>query len=78
MAVGIAIRDDVGIIHWAPFSTRRDRTIETGRAITRELRKTGKPKLILSCERQTSRINQIKRISTRVASVTCIACIVAM
>lgn len=77
MMVGIAVRDDAGITHWAPFSNKGGKASDAGRIITRELQKIGKPKLILMCEWNYSapRINQVKRVSTRVASVTCMTCI---
>lgn len=78
MAVGIAVRDDVGITHWAPYSARRDRISDSGRNIVRELRKAGKPRLSLACEGwkcPNPRVNQVKRVSTLITSVTCMACI---
>lgn len=81
MAVGIAIRDDVGITHWAPYSEKHGATNDSGRNIVREFQKTSRPKLSLACEgwkSPNSTINQIKRVSTRVASVTCMACITRM
>lgn len=78
MTVGIAIRDDVGITHWAPYSNRSERAVYTGQSIARELRKTGKPRLLLACEGYNRCINQVRRVSTLVSSVTCMACILRM
>lgn len=78
MAIGIAVRDDVGVTHWAPYTEKGGRSNDSGRNIVRELQKTGKPNLTLACEgwnRMAQRINQVRRVSTRVASVTCMACI---
>lgn len=78
MAVGIAVRDAVGITHWAPYSEKHGKANDSGRNIVRELQKTGRPKLGLACEiwnPMNPRISQIKRVSTRVTSVTCMACI---
>lgn len=78
MAVGIAIRDDVGITHWAPYSSKSDRAVYTGQSIARELRKTSKPRLMLACEGYNQRINQVRRVSTLISSVTCMTCILRM
>lgn len=81
MAVGIAICDDVGVTHWAPYSEKQGKANDSGRNIVRELQKTGKPKLSLACEGwkcPNPQVHQAKRVSTRVASVTCMACITRM
>lgn len=81
MMVGIAIRDDAGVTHWAPYSSKSERAICTGQNITRELRRTSKPKLSLACEGYNSpntRVNQVRRVSTLVSSVTCMTCILRM
>lgn len=80
MTVGIAVRDDAGITHWAPFSNKGGKGSDAGRHIVREMQKANKPKLFLTCEGwdNPQRINQVKRVSTRVASVTCMTCIVRM
>jgi hypothetical protein len=46
VTVGIAVRDDLGITHWAPFSNKGGRASDAGRNITRELRRAGKPALV--------------------------------
>lgn len=81
MTVGIAVRDDAGITHWAPFSSKNDRAMDTGRKIVQELRRISKPALILTCEGwdcPARHVNQVKRVSTRVTSVTCMTCIIRM
>ena len=80
MTVGIAVRDDAGITHWAPFSNKGSKSSDAGRSIVREMQRTDKPELILTCEGwdNPQRINQVKRVSTRIASVTCMTCIVWM
>lgn len=78
MAVGIAIRDDVGITHWAPYSEKGGKGSDIGRRIVRELQRAGRPKLALACEGYNSpatHVNQVRRVSTLVSSVTCMACI---
>ena len=78
MAVGIAIRDDIGITQWAPYSEKGG---NAGRQIIRQLQMAAKPKLALACEgwnNPTPRVRQIKRVSTRISSVTCMACILRM
>ncbi len=72
MAIGIAVRDNVGITHWARYSEKG------GKAIVRELRKISIPNLTLACEgwhNRVPRVNQVRRVSTLVSSVTCMACI---
>ena len=81
MTVGIAVRDDAGITHWAPYSNKDGKASNAGRNIVREMQKTTKPRLYLMCENYENsppRINQVKRVSTRIASVTCMTCIVRM
>jgi len=78
MAVGIAVRDGVGITHWAPYSETHGKANDSGRNIVRELQKAGKPKLSLACEGwkcPNPHVNQVKRVSTLITSVTCMACI---
>lgn len=75
MMIGIAVRDDVGITHWAPYSNKGG---DAGRRIARELQRASKPRLVLTCEgydHPAPRVNQVRRVSTLVASVTCMACI---
>lgn len=78
MTVGIAVRDDAGITHWAPYSDKGGKASDAGRNIVREMQKTGKPRLFLLCDNSNTHVNQAKRVSTRVASVTCMTCIIRM
>lgn len=81
MAVGIAVRDDVGITHWAPYSEKHGKANDSGRNIVREMQKPTRPNLALSCEGwevSNRRVNQVKRVSTLITRVTCMACITRM
>ncbi len=81
MAVGIAVRDNAGITHWAPYSEKGGAGSDSGRNIIRELQRTGKPALVLACEGWgclARHVNQVKRVSTRITSVTCMTCITRM
>ena len=81
MTVGIAVRDDAGITHWASYSSKNYKVMDIGRMIAQELRRTDKPALVLACEGwdcQARHVNQVKRVSTRVTSVTCMTCIIQM
>jgi hypothetical protein len=73
MAIGIAVRDDLGITHWAPFSERGGGA-DSAQAIAREFRRGGKPRLRIACEGFVRSVNQVKRVSTLTRSVTCMAC----
>lgn len=75
MAIGIAVRDDLGITHWAPFSERGG-GVDSAQAIAREFRRGSKPALRLACEGWSlaGRANQVRRVSTLTRSVTCMAC----
>lgn len=72
MTIGIAVRDDLGITHWAPFSEKGGGT-DSARAIARVFRREGKPKLFIACA-NGCRANQVKCVSTLTRSVTCMAC----
>ncbi len=79
MAVGIAVRDNVGITHWAPYSNAKGNN--AGRQIIRELQKSGLPKLTLACEgwnHPAPHVNQVRRVSTLMSNVTCMTCILRM
>jgi hypothetical protein len=81
MPVGIAIRDDVGITHWAPYSEKNAGSVDAGRRIVRELQRAGRPRLALACQgwnHPAPNVNQVRRVSTLVSSVTCMACILRM
>lgn len=81
MAIGIAVRDDAGITHWAPYSEKSGKSSDTGRRIVREFGRASKPRLALACEgwnHPALHVNQVRRVSTRVASVTCMTCILRM
>ncbi len=78
MTVGIAVRDVAGVTHWAPYTEKGGRSNDSGRNIVREMQRTGKPNLVLACEgwnHLVRRVDQVRRVSTRVAGVTCMACI---
>lgn len=74
MAIGIAIRDERGITHWAPFSARKDRMVDSARAIAREFNRGSKPRLGLACDPTGQQAVQVRRISTFTRDVTCMAC----
>lgn len=84
MAAGIAILDDMGITHWAPYTEKHGKANDSGRNIVREFQKTSRPQLLLACEGykrlypHANCVNQVKRVSTRVVSVTCITCMTRM
>lgn len=75
MAIGIAVRDDLGITHWAPFSEQGG-GVDSAQAIAREFRRGGKPRLKIACEgwSRAEGANQVRRVSTLTRSVTCMAC----
>ena len=78
MTIGIAIRDAVGVTHWAPYSEKGARASNSARSIFREFQRVSKPRLSLACEDWkclNSQVNQVRRVSTLISSVTCIACI---
>jgi hypothetical protein len=70
MAIGIAVRDDLGITHWAPFSERGGGT-DSVQAIARQFKRGGKPRLSIACD---SRASLVRRVSTFTRNVTCMAC----
>jgi hypothetical protein len=75
MAIGIAVQDDLGITHWAPFSEQGGGA-DSAQAIAREFRRGGKPRLRIACEGWglAKGANQVRRVSTLTRSVTCMAC----
>jgi hypothetical protein len=77
VAIGIAVRDDLGITHWAPFSETKGRGTDSARAIARQFGRGAPPRLSLACEGWWSggpRVRQVRRVSTLTRNVTCMAC----
>lgn len=78
MAAGIAVRDILGITHWAPFSEKGGRANDAGRHIRKAFERPGPPNLSLACEgwqNPTPKVKQVKCVATLVSRVTCMACL---
>lgn len=74
MAAGIAVLDDNGVTHWASYSTAPNKAMNSARAITRAMQARTPPRHFLVCD-AGQRVRQVRRVSTRVRDVSCMACV---
>ena len=77
MTVGIAVLDEHGVVHWAPYSGKGGASSDAGKMIARQMTARSPPSLRLACEREP-RVRQVKRVSTLTRSVTCMACVAGL